>query len=71
MDTSALILAIVVAVAVVGQLCLPILGRWARSRQERQAKQRIARLLEAAADRQAVATFSQTAKLDGKGGGHE
>lgn len=69
MDTSTLILAVLVAVAIVGQLCLPILGRLNAKRSTRQLASARARLLEDAADQQAVATFSHTAKLDGKGGG--
>lgn len=69
MDTSTLILAVLVAVAIVGQLCLPILGRLNAKRLDRQLARARARLLEDAADRQAVSAFSRTAKLDGKGGG--
>lgn len=63
MDTKTTVLACVVALAVLVQLCLPILGRWNNRRQERQARQRIARLVEDAADRQLVASRSHTDKL--------
>ncbi len=63
-------LAVFVVVAVVAQLCLPLVSAWERRSSARLAKRR-ADLLEAAADQQAVATFSQTAKLGSKGAGHE
>ena len=56
-------LAVFVIVAVVGQLCLPLLGAYRNGRAREMAKRR-ADLVEAAADRQAVATSSQFAKLD-------
>jgi hypothetical protein len=45
-------LAIIVAIAVIGQLCLPLVGAYRNARDSARAKKR-ARLLEAAADRQA------------------
>lgn len=63
-------LLVFVVVAVVGQLCLPLVGAYSNARARAMAKRR-ADLLEAAADRQS-ATFSQTThKLDGKGGGDD
>jgi hypothetical protein len=48
-------LAIIVAIAVIGQLCLPLVGAYRNARANARAKQR-ARLLEAAADRQSGET---------------
>jgi hypothetical protein len=45
-------LLVFVVVAVVGQLCLPLIGQYGNTRRESMAKRR-ADLLEAAADRQA------------------
>lgn len=45
-------LAVFVAVAVVGQLCLPLIGKYRNTLRQSMAKRR-ADLLEAAADRQA------------------
>lgn len=69
METSTLILAIAVAVAVVGQAGLIWWGNAIRRFDDRQLAEARARLLEDAADRQTLATSSQSAKLDGKGGG--
>jgi hypothetical protein len=55
-----LTLAIILAVAVIGQLCLPLIGAYNYSRMKARAMRR-ARLLEAAADQQATTA----AKLDG------
>jgi hypothetical protein len=63
MDTKTTVLVCLVALAVLGQLCLPILGRWNNKRQDRQARQRIARLVEDAADRQCVVFHNGAAKL--------
>ena len=45
-------LAIIVALSVIGQLCLPLIGAYRNARDTAKAKKR-ARLLETAADRQA------------------
>lgn len=74
MDTKTTILAVLVAIAVIGQLTLPIWGGWYRKREERLAKQKIARLLEDAADQQIAAAKPQSdtlAKLDSKGVGND
>lgn len=73
MDTSTLILAVLVAVAVLGQLCLPLVGGWNRNRQARQAKRDIARLLETAADHQIQQKHHKAGTVVGhtKGVGHE
>jgi hypothetical protein len=63
-------LAVFVIVAIVGQLCLPLVGAYSNARARAMAKRR-ADLLEAAADRQAVVTLSHPAKLDIKGGGDD
>jgi Tfp pilus assembly protein FimT len=67
MATSTLTLAVVVAAAILAQLTLPLWGRWLADRRARQAKQQIARLVEAAADRQLVTAQQQAAKLGSHG----
>lgn len=65
------LLAIIVTVAIVGQLALIL---WLRSRHTldaRQVAEARARLVEAAADQQAVTYTTQSSKLDSKGGGYE
>lgn len=71
MDAMTLILALVVATAVIGQFLLIVFGAWLRELDDRQLAEQRARLLEDAADRQAVAALKHSAKLDGKGAGHE
>jgi hypothetical protein len=56
-------LLVFVIVAVVGQLCLPLVGRWRTHRAHQRAKAR-ARLLEAAADRQMVSLTSPGDKVE-------
>ena len=63
-------LAVFVIVAIVGQLCLPLVGAYRNARALAMAKRR-ADLLEAAADRQIVKFYSSANKLDGKGGGDD
>jgi len=63
MDALTLTLAIACAVAILGQLTLPVWGRWLRERQEKLTKVKIARLLEAAADRQLQTPAQHMAKL--------
>jgi Tfp pilus assembly protein PilE len=55
-------LAAFVVVAVVGQLCLPLVGAYRNARARAMAKRR-ADLLEAAADRQEVTYSTMTAKV--------
>lgn len=57
-------LLVFVVVAVVGQLCLPLVGAWRRKVDRRQLAERRADLLEAAADQQLVAIQPRTAKLN-------
>jgi hypothetical protein len=63
-------LLVFVVVAVVGQLCLPLVGAYSNARARAMAKRR-ADLLEAAADRQIVKFYSNADKLNGKGGGDD
>jgi hypothetical protein len=64
MQAAETILAVLVAVAVIGQLCLPLWGRLHARSQRRQLVQRRARLLEAAADQQDVTYSTNAAKVD-------
>lgn len=63
-------LAVFVIVAIVGQLCLPLVGAYRNGRARSMAKRR-ADLLEAAADRQLVKFLRDENKLDGKGVPHD
>lgn len=69
MDWKTELLAIVVTVCVVGQAGLIWWGNRPRKLDAHQLAEARARLLEDAADRQTVATFSHIAKLDEKNKG--
>lgn len=68
MDAASIILAVLVALAVIGQLCLPLVGRWSHKRQAADLARKRAHLLEVAADQQIQAFDRSSAKLknDGK-----
>lgn len=63
MDIVGLILAVLLAVAVVGQLCLPLVGHIAAKKRAHSMAMRRARLLEDAADQQAAASYSQAGNV--------
>ena len=63
MDTTGWILLALLAVAIVGQLCLPLIGRWSRRRDAVRLAKARACLLEAAAESQAHKVHISTAKL--------
>jgi membrane protein DedA with SNARE-associated domain len=71
MDTTGIVLAVLLAIAVIGQLCLPLIGRWNHRRSSARLAKARARLLEAAADRQLQHFDDRLAKLGSKGGGDE
>lgn len=71
MDTSTLVLAVLVAVSVIGQAGLILWCQWRTDARNKQVAKARADLLEAAADRQLHTNCSLLAKLDRKGGGNE
>lgn len=74
MDTTTTILAVLVAIAVIGQLVIILTGEWRTKRNAEQAKRQLARLLEDAADQQIAVAKPQSdtlVKLDSKGVGND
>jgi hypothetical protein len=63
MDTLGWVLAVLLALSIALQLCLPILGWWNRRLDARQLKLKRAHLLEDAADRQLHTSAQHMAKL--------